>query len=77
MLPLPDLHDVFTLKKGAMPIPELTSGCIMGDLVVLYIFTPEVEDEDEEKQVKQTIGGVCKSSVPNTCGILSTSCHSV
>lgn len=32
---------VITLKKGAMPIPELTSGCIMGDLVVLYIFTPD------------------------------------
>lgn len=31
---------VSTLKKGAMPIPELTSGCIMGDLVVLYMLTP-------------------------------------
>jgi len=33
---------MFTLKKGAMPIPELTSGVIIGDLVVLYILTPEV-----------------------------------
>lgn len=32
-------RETFTLKKGAMPIPELTSGCIMGDLVVLYIFS--------------------------------------
>lgn len=31
-------REIITLKKGAMPIPELTSGCIMGDLVVLYIF---------------------------------------
>lgn len=36
-----------TLKKGAMPIPELTSGCIIGDLVVLYIFTPEDRKESE------------------------------
>lgn len=43
---------MFTLKKGAMPIPELTSGCIIGDLVVLYIFTPEVANEDREKKVK-------------------------
>lgn len=32
-----------------MPIPELTSGCIIGYLEVLYIFTPE---EDREKEVK-------------------------
>lgn len=31
---------VSTLKKGAMPIPELTSGCIIGDLVVLYMLSP-------------------------------------
>lgn len=30
-----------TLKKGATPIPELTRDCIIGDLVVLYIFTPK------------------------------------
>lgn len=36
-----NLH-VFTLKKGAMPIPELTSGCIIGDFVVLYIFAADV-----------------------------------
>lgn len=35
-----------------MPIPELTSGCIIGDLVVLYIFTPEVANEDREQEVK-------------------------
>lgn len=38
----------FTLKKGAMPIPELTSGCIIWDLVVLYILTPD-EDRDGDK----------------------------
>lgn len=41
---------VFTLKKGAMPIPELTSGCIIGDLVVLYIFTPEGANEDRDRR---------------------------
>ncbi len=35
-----------------MPIPELTSGCIIGDLVVLYIFTPEVRREREGGEVK-------------------------
>lgn len=29
-----------------MPIPEVTSGWIIGDLVVLYIFTPDVANED-------------------------------
>lgn len=47
----------FTLKKGAMPIPELTSGCIIGDLVVLYIFTPEVAHEDTEEEVKKLPSG--------------------
>lgn len=46
---------MFTLKKGAMPIPELTSGCIMGDLVVLYIFTPKVAHEDKEKEIGEDV----------------------
>ena len=34
-----------------MPIPELTSGCIMGDLVVLYIFTPEKKAGGEKNVI--------------------------
>lgn len=42
-IPLTQNEVCVTLKKGAMPIPELTRGCIIGDLVVLYILTPEGE----------------------------------
>ena len=44
---------MFTLKKGAMPIPELTSGVIIGDLVVLYILTPEVANEDRGEDMRK------------------------
>lgn len=49
---------VFTLKKGAMPIPELTRGCIIGDLVVLYIFASEVAQEDREEQVSHSFDNI-------------------
>lgn len=48
---------MFTLKKGAMPIPEVTSGCIMGDLEVLYIFAPDEKNKSEKgKFLKKNIG---------------------
>lgn len=47
---------MFTLKKGAMPIPEVTSGCIMGDLEVLYIFAPDEKSKREKgKLLKKDI----------------------
>lgn len=33
-----------------MPIPELNIGCIIWDLVVLYILTPD-EDREEETRI--------------------------